>query len=189
MGCIYLGLDIVLVDKVLIFIMVLLLRLVYFIRIPHNLLLIIGMKEIRYKIPLKILRVDVINWDQIIIQPRDPWGTTWWLLFRIIITKKELGRFTFLFFHFTKRIFLLFLWLSWLFKWSVVFGLYNGCYEVSVSYVGDLEFIIRSFMSGLFLLYLLIRSCLSCFIFWRLRDAEVFRRLALLKRTLKRLFV
>ncbi len=71
----------------------------------------------------------------------------------------------------------------------MVFGLYKGCWEVSVSYVGDLEFIIRSFMSGLFLLYLLIRSCLSCFIFWRLRDAEVFRRRALLKRTLKRLFV
>ncbi len=66
----------VVVDEVLIFIMVLLLRLVYILRIPHNLLLIIGVKEVRYKVPLKILRVDVINRDQIIVQPRDPWGTT-----------------------------------------------------------------------------------------------------------------
>ncbi len=74
--CVYLGLDVVVVDEVLIFIMVLLLRLVYFIRIPHNLLLIIGVKEIRYKVPLEILRVDVINRDQVIVQPRDPWRTT-----------------------------------------------------------------------------------------------------------------
>ena len=75
-GCIYLGLDIVFVDKVLIFIMVLLLRLVYILRIPHNLLLIIGMKEVRYKVPLEILRIDVINRDQVIVQPWYPWRTT-----------------------------------------------------------------------------------------------------------------
>jgi len=49
------GFVVVLVNKVLIFIMVLLLRLVYILRIPHNLLLIIGVKEVRYKVPLEIL--------------------------------------------------------------------------------------------------------------------------------------
>ena len=66
----------VVVDEVLIFIMVLLLRLVHILRIPHNLLLIIGVKEIRYKVSLEILRVDVVNRDQIIVQPWYPWRTT-----------------------------------------------------------------------------------------------------------------
>ena len=69
--------DIIIVDKVLIFIMVLLLRLIYILSIPYNLLLIIRMKEIRDQIPLEILRVDIINRDQVIIQPRYPWSTSW----------------------------------------------------------------------------------------------------------------
>ena len=73
--CIHLGLYVVVIDEVLIFIMVLLLRLVYILPIPYNLLLIIRMKEIRYKVPLEVLRVNIINRDQVIIQPWYPWST------------------------------------------------------------------------------------------------------------------
>jgi NADH:ubiquinone oxidoreductase subunit 3 (subunit A) len=53
--CVDFGLDFIVIDEVLVFIMVLLLRLIYILSISYNLLLIIRMKEIRDQIPLEIL--------------------------------------------------------------------------------------------------------------------------------------
>jgi hypothetical protein len=53
--CVDFGLDFIIIDEVLVFIMVLLLRLIYILSISYNLLLIIRMKEIRDQIPLEIL--------------------------------------------------------------------------------------------------------------------------------------
>ena len=102
-----LAFNILTVNKVLIFIMMWLLRLIYILSVSYNLLLIIRMKEIRYQVPFKILFVDIINRDQVIIQTCNPWGTIR-RLFLHQNKQKTAANITFLFFHFTKRIFLLF---------------------------------------------------------------------------------